>query len=92
MAQFKADFTWYPTDPKLLAAPAQVDFTNTSIIAPAINDDFTFAVDNKGNKIDVLHSLDFYPISSIEKIEWDMGDKTFYSDFNVIKKYEFAGI
>lgn len=92
MAHFQADFTHYPTDPKLLAAPAQVDFTNTSTIANAIDDGFTYAVDLNGNTITPVNPLSSYVISTIEKYGWDFGDKSFSSDFNVIKKYDFAGV
>lgn len=93
MSFFKADFSYYPTDVNLLNAPVQVEFTNSSIINKASNEDtFTYAVDNQNNVYTPTLPLNSYLIFNIDKNIWDFGDKTFSNDINAIKKFEFPGI
>lgn len=92
MAFFKAEFTQYPTDPKLLAAPVSLEFKNISSLGSAIESEYTFAVDATDSKITPLNDLSSYPITEIETVLWDLGDKTVSTSYNVVKKYDFPGL
>lgn len=92
MSRFKADFTVYPIDPNLLAAPVNIEFKNTSTVASAIQDDYTFAVNANDEVITPTQPLSYYTITNIDRVRWDFGDKSYSSDYSFIKNYNFPGL
>jgi len=92
MTNFKSDFTYFPTDIKLLSAPVRIEFENASSVGIPVINEYTYAVDSNGVIYVPSESLDSYTVSLIDKTIWDFGDSTYSNNINEIKYYEFPGI